>query len=70
MKKTPALFVNKAKSFQEAEAFDERYNASRAPEERVSDVQFLREQYFKMHNINADEIRKRFRRTVRVLKQK
>ena len=70
MRKPHKLFVNKATSFQEAKAFDERYNASRTPEERVSDVQVLRELYFKMHNINADEIRKRFRRTVRVLKQK
>lgn len=70
MKKPVRRFVNKAKSFKEAEIFDEQYYMNRTPEECVSDVQVCREHYFKMHNINADEIRKRFRRTVRVIRRK
>lgn len=70
MKKAAQRFVNKAKSFKEAAAFDENYYAYRTPEECISDVQVCREQYFKMCNINVHEIRKRFRRTVRVIKRK
>lgn len=70
MKKAVRRFANKAKSFKEAEAFDENYYMNRTPEECIGDVQVCREHYFKMHNINADEIRKRFRGTVRVIKRK
>lgn len=70
MKKPVQRFVNKAKSFKKAAAFDENYYMNRTPEECISDVQVCREHYFKMHNINVDEIRKRFRRTVRVIKRK
>ncbi len=60
------IILHKASSFAKARAFDEKYYVSRTPSERLSDVQFCREQYFKMHKFNAN--RKRLQRVVRVIK--
>ena len=43
------VWVHKTDSFRKAKEFDDRYNLSLSPEERLSDVQFLREEYLKMN---------------------
>lgn len=63
-------WIKKARSFEEAERFDDEYYNRESPEERLSDIQFCREQYFIIRGINIDESRKRLRRVFRVIKQK
>lgn len=63
--------MRKFNSFKEAEAFEDIYYFSMTPEERLSDVQFCREEYRKIKKgivLNAGG--KRFRRFVKVIKQK
>lgn len=74
------IWVNKTDSFQKAEEFDEKYNLSLSPEERLSDVQFLREEYLKMNPAPQggarvkkglrSESRKGLRRVLKVIKSK
>ncbi|MBM3246903.1 MAG: hypothetical protein FJZ13_06255 [Candidatus Omnitrophica bacterium] len=59
------IWMHKAKSFKEAEDFENRYYMEETPEERLSDIQLCRELYFRIKKINAN--RKRLRRVVRVL---
>lgn len=66
-KKKRKWFVNVAHSFKEAEEWDDKYNASLTPEERLSDIQICRDNYLKIKGINAR--RKRFSRVFRVIKQ-
>lgn len=66
--KKKIFWENLARSFKEAEEFDTKYYSSLSPEERLSDVQFCREQYFIMKGLN--ESRKRLRRTVKVIQRK
>ncbi len=61
-------YIYKARSFKEAEEWEDNLYASLNTEERLSDIQVCREQYFIMKGI--DENRKRLRRVVRVIKQK
>lgn len=61
------IWVNKAKSFEEAEKFNDAYYRSMTPEERLSIVQICREEY---HAKIKHEDRKRFRRVFRVVQQK
>ena len=42
------IWVNKAKGFTEAAAFDYEYYAAMTPEERLDIMQRLREAYFKL----------------------
>lgn len=64
------IWVHKTDSFRKAEEFDEKYNLSLSPEERLSDVQFLREEYLKMKKGRRGESRKRLRRVFKIIKQK
>lgn len=66
------IWVNKAKSFEDAEIFDRTYYAQMTPEERLSIVQELREIYFKFpkqshKGLRKHESRKRFRRVVKII---
>lgn len=60
------IWQQKHTSFKEAKEFDDIYYMSESPEERLSDIQFCREQYFKMKGI-ANEGRKRLRRVIRII---
>ena len=66
------IWVNKAKSFKEAEDFDRIYYAQMTPQERLNIVQELREIYFKFRRSkskgpNNYASRKRLRRVVRII---
>lgn len=63
-------FIHKASSFKEAEEYEDKYYACLSPEERLSDIQICREQYFLMKGISLSESRKRLRRVLRIIKQK
>ncbi len=73
------VWAHKTDSFQKAEEFDEKYNLSRSPEERLSDVQFLREEYLKMNPAPQggarvkkglrNESRNGLRRVLKIIKQ-
>ncbi len=52
------VWLNKTNSFQKAEEFDDQYNLSLSPEERLSAVQLLREEYFKINKDLKNENRK------------
>lgn len=62
------IWIHKTNSFEKAEKFEKRYYLFRSPEERLSDIQFCREQYLKIKDI-TDEGRKRLQRVVKVIKQ-
>ena len=64
------VWVNKVNSFKEAKDFEDRYYFSMTPEERLSNVQFCREEYLKIKKDALNEDRKRFRRLVKIIKQK
>ena len=63
------IWVNKAKSFKEAEEFDRKYYNQMTPEERLSIVQELREMYLKFSRKGASKYasRKRLRRVIKVI---
>ena len=61
------IVINKAKSFKEAQEWQDNYYMSKTGRERLSDVQICRENYFKIKGINAG--RKRLRRVFRIVKQ-
>jgi hypothetical protein len=62
------VWIHKTNSFKEAKEFEDKYYLLESPQERLSDMQFCREQYFKMKGIvNAG--RKRLRRVIRVVQQ-
>lgn len=63
------IWLNKADSFQKAEEFDDQYNLSLSPEERLSAVQLLREEYFKINKALKNENRKGLRRVLKIVKQ-
>ena len=63
------VWLNKTGSFQKAEEFDDQYNLSLSPEERLSAVQFLREEYFKINKDLKNENRKGLRRVLKIIKQ-
>ena len=63
------IWVNRARSFEEARDFDNAYYLSLSSTERVESVQILREQYFKSHGLNYREDGKRLRRVFRIIKQ-
>ena len=59
-------WIHKANSFKEAQEFEDRYYMQKSPEERLSDIQFCREQYFRIKGTkNAG--RKRLRRIIRII---
>jgi hypothetical protein len=63
------IWVNRAKSFEEARDFDKAYYLRLSSTERVENVQFLREEYFKSHELKQREDGKRLRRVFRIIKQ-
>ena len=63
------IWINKTNSFQEKEKFEQEYYFSMSSRERLSTVQFCREQYYKMNREQNNEGRKRLRRVIRVVKQ-
>ena len=63
------IWVNRARSFKEAEDFDIAYYASLSSTERVESVQILREEFFKSNGLEFREDGKRLRRVSRVIKQ-
>ena len=63
------IWVNIAKSFKEAQDFDNAYYLRLSSAERVESVQFLREEYFKSHGLKQREDGKRLRRVFRIIKQ-
>ena len=63
------IWVNKAKSFEEARDFDNEYYQRLSSAERVESVQILREEYFKMNGPVNREDGKRLRRVFRIIKQ-
>ena len=63
------MWVNKAGSFEEAEAFDTAYYKKMSAKERIETVQLLREHYFKLNRLDFNENRKRLRRVCRIIKQ-
>ena len=62
-------WVNRAKSFEEAQDFDNVYYLSLSSTERVESVQFVREDFFKSHGLKFREDGKRLRRVFRIIKQ-
>lgn len=60
-------WIRNAYSFKEAEEFDDEYYRQRTSEERLEDIQFCREMYFRLKGININESRKRLRRVLRVI---
>jgi hypothetical protein len=63
------IWVHRAKSFEEAQAFDNAYYLSLSSTERVESVQILREEYFRSIGLEFREDGKRLRRVFRVIKQ-
>ena len=63
------IWVNRAKSYEEAQDFDNAYYFSLSSAERVESVQILREEYFKTQGLKLREDGKRLRRVFRVIKQ-
>ena len=63
------IYVNKAKSFEEAQDFDDQYYLDLSSTERVESIQFLREVYFKSNGLKLGENGKRLRRVFRIIKQ-
>jgi hypothetical protein len=63
------IWINKAKSFEDAQEFDTAYYRSLSSTERVEAVQVLREAHFKSNGLFRRESGKRLRRVLRVIKQ-
>ena len=63
------VWINRAKSFEDAQDFDGAYYLNLSSTERVESVQILREEYFKSHGLKFREDGKRLRRVFRVIKQ-
>jgi len=63
------IWVNKVKSFEEAQDFDNEYYLRLSSAERVESVQILREEYFKSNGLEFREDGKRLRRVFRIIKQ-
>jgi hypothetical protein len=54
------IWVNRARSFEEAQDFDNAYYLSLSSSERVESVQVLREEFFKSNGLEFREDGKRF----------
>lgn len=63
------IWVNKAKSYAEAGRFDLEYYLSLLPEERLDEMQRLRDDYWKLCVERENASRKRLRRSVRIVQQ-
>jgi hypothetical protein len=67
MKSVERIWVNKAKTFEEAAAFDRDYYQRLSPEERLDTVQMLREMHFDQSGMTIGEDGKRLRRVLGVV---
>ena len=63
------IWANKVDSFSAAEEFDKQYYREQTAAQRLDEMQFLREQYFKMNKEAGDAHRKGLRRVIGVIKQ-
>lgn len=63
------IWVKRFHSFKDAETEELYYYASMTPEERLSIVQLLREEYWKFKGPKGNESRKRLSRVFKVVKQ-
>lgn len=61
------IWIHKAKTFEEAKAFDQAYYARMTPEERIGEMQRLREKHCKLEGNIPGENRERLRRSVKVI---
>lgn len=61
------IWIHKSYSFREANKFDEQYYLNQSPMERLSDVQFCREQYEKIKGQKHNAGRKRLRRVIKII---
>ena len=61
------IWVNRARTFAEAEEFDRAYYESMSGEERLDAVQQLREEFFRRQGIAEHEDGTRLRRVLGVL---
>jgi hypothetical protein len=61
------IWVNKSRSFQEAEKFNRDYYLKMTPPQRLETMQLLREMYFKLKK-GKHGGRKRLRRVIKVIK--
>jgi hypothetical protein len=68
MQKT--IWLNKAKSFKEAQKFDDSYYTRLTPDERIEAMQLLREAHFKSTGMSIGENGNRLRRVVRIIELK
>lgn len=65
------IWVNKADSFSDAEQFEESYYSEMLPSEKLDTIQWLREEYFRLHKMGiSNEGGKRLRRVLTVIEQK
>ena len=56
--------------FDETQKSDDEYYRTRTPEQRLSDIQFCREQYYLLNNSKIkNENRKRLQRVFKIVKQ-
>jgi hypothetical protein len=63
------IWLNKCRSFKEAQEFDDAYYLAQSPQERLETVQFLREEYKKMKKGENYESGKGLRRVLKLIKQ-
>ena len=63
------IWINRAKSFEEAQDFDNVYYSALSNVERLEIVQILREAYAKSQRLKLSENGKRLRRVFRIIKQ-
>ncbi len=61
------IWVNYARGFEEAEAFDKEYYLKQTASDRLETMQFLRESFLKFGK--KDEGREGLRRVIEVIKQ-
>lgn len=61
--------MHRAKSFEEADAFDKRYYRQMSPEKRLEAVQFLREMAARFQRRQKRANRKRLRRVITIIQQ-
>ncbi len=61
------IWINKAKTFKEAQDFDRNYYYKMSSSERLEIMQFLRNIYSKFEENINNESRKRLRRVVKII---
>lgn len=64
------IWLKKSSSFKEASDFDDKYYSSMSGEERISIIQSLREQYWKIKDKDKNNGNtKRLRGSIKIIKQ-